>query len=120
MREPFFTYESKPLAQLFAQMRDDHLAVAIVLDEYGGTAGLLTMEDVVEEIVGEIEDEFDDEEEDIEVVKEDEFVVDGSTLSLIHIYFRSYGRLPMWDEESLCKRIEAVSYTHLDVYKRQQ
>ncbi len=64
---------------LFAQMRDDHLAVAIVLDEYGGTAGLLTMEDVVEEIVGEIEDEFDDEEEDIEVVKEDEFVVDGST-----------------------------------------
>ena len=79
MREPFFTYESKPLAQLFAQMRDDHLAVAIVLDEYGGTAGLLTMEDVVEEIVGEIEDEFDDEEEDIEVVKEDEFVVDGST-----------------------------------------
>lgn len=79
MREPFFTYESKSLAELFAQMRADRLAISIVLDEYGGTAGLITMEDLVEEIVGEIEDEFDDEEEDIEIVKEDEFVVDGST-----------------------------------------
>ena len=79
MREPFFTYESKPLSELFAQMRADRLAMAIVLDEYGGTSGLVTMEDMVEEIVGEIADEFDDEEEEIEVVQENEFVVEGST-----------------------------------------
>ncbi|MBR4014663.1 MAG: HlyC/CorC family transporter [Anaerotignum sp.] len=79
MREPFFTYESKPVAELLAEMKTSRLAVAIVLDEYGGTSGLVTMEDIVEEIVGEIEDEYDDEEEEIEIIKENEFVVDGST-----------------------------------------
>lgn len=79
MREPLFTYESKPIAELLTEMKTSRLAVAIVLDEYGGTSGLVTMEDMVEEIVGDISDEYDDDEEEIEVVKEDEFVVDGST-----------------------------------------
>ena len=79
MREPFFTYESKPIAELLAEMKNSRLAVAVVLDEYGGTAGLVTMEDMVEEIVGEIVDEYDDETDEIEVIKENEFVVDGST-----------------------------------------
>lgn len=79
MREPLFTYESKPVAELLTEMKTSRLAVAIVLDEYGGTSGLVTMEDMVEEIVGDISDEYDDDEEEIEVVKEDEFVVDGST-----------------------------------------
>ena len=79
MRDPFFTYESKPLDELLAEMKNSRLAVAIVLDEYGGTSGMITTEDIVEEIVGEIEDEYDDEEEEIEVIKENEFVVDGST-----------------------------------------
>lgn len=79
MREPLFTYESKPLDELLAELNSSRLAVAIVLDEYGGTAGMITTEDIVEEIVGEIEDEYDDEEEEIEVIKDNEFVVDGST-----------------------------------------
>lgn len=79
MRDPFFTYESKPLDELLAELKNSRLAVAIVLDEYGGTSGMITTEDIVEEIVGEIEDEYDDEEEEIEVIKENEFVVDGST-----------------------------------------
>lgn len=79
MREPLFTYESKPTAELLAEMKNSRLAVAIVLDEYGGTAGLVTMEDMIEEIVGEIADEYDDEGEEIEVIKDNEFVVDGST-----------------------------------------
>ncbi len=79
MREPLFTYESKPIAELLTEMKNSRLAVAVVLDEYGGTSGLVTMEDMVEEIVGEIADEYDDEEDEIEVIKENEFVVDGST-----------------------------------------
>ncbi len=78
MREPFFTYESKPVDALFAQMRQDRIGLAIVLDEYGGTAGLVTMEDIVEEIVGDIEDEFDQTEEEIQQIHENEFIVDGS------------------------------------------
>lgn len=78
MREPFFTYESKPTSELFSQMRTKRIPVAIILDEYGGTSGLVTIEDMVEEIVGEIADEYDEQEEEIEVIKEDEYIIGGS------------------------------------------
>ena len=80
MREPFFTYESKPLDELLAELKNSRLAVAIVLDEYGETAGLITLEDLLEEIVGEIRDEYDDNEEDfIKQVGERDYIVEGST-----------------------------------------
>lgn len=78
MRKPFFTYEYKMTADLLADMRLARTQMAIVLDEYGGTAGIVTIEDLIEEIVGDIEDEFDEAEKEIEVIKEDEYVVDGA------------------------------------------
>ena len=62
MRAPFFTYEFKKITQLLEEMKKDKSQMAIVVDEYGGTAGLITIEDLVEVIVGDIEDEYDVEE----------------------------------------------------------
>ena len=78
IREPFFTYEFKKITQLLEEMKIEKSQMAIVVDEYGGTAGLITIEDLVEVIVGDIEDEYDDYDKEIEVVKEDEYIVDGS------------------------------------------
>lgn len=79
MREAFFTYESKEISKLLKEMRTNGKTLAIVLDEYGGTSGLVTVEDMVEEIVGEIIDEYDMEEEGIFIVNENEYIVDGTT-----------------------------------------
>ena len=65
MREPLFTYEFKKTAELMVDLRKTLNNIAIVLDEYGATAGLITMEDMLEEIVGEIRDEYDEDEEDV-------------------------------------------------------
>ncbi|MEY8334056.1 hemolysin family protein [Lachnospiraceae bacterium 47-T17] len=80
MREPFFTYEYKNTYELFMEMKEKAVNLAVVLDEYGVTAGLITMEDLLEEIVGEIRDEYDmDEKEDYEIVEEGrEYRVSGS------------------------------------------
>ena len=80
MREPYFTYEHKNTAELFIEMRKSSISLAIVLDEYGATAGLITLEDLLEEIVGEIRDEYDtDEEDSILPLNDREFIVLGST-----------------------------------------
>ena len=79
LREPYFTYEHKNTANLFIEMRQNSIALAIVLDEYGVTAGLITLEDLLEEIVGEIRDEYDtDEVDDITRLSDREFLVLGS------------------------------------------
>lgn len=79
MREPFFTYEHKNTAELFIKMRDESISMTIVLDEYGDTAGLITLEDLLEEIVGDIHDEYDlDEEQDLIAVGPNEYTIQGS------------------------------------------
>ncbi|MEQ8154613.1 MAG: transporter associated domain-containing protein, partial [Clostridiaceae bacterium] len=78
IREPYYTFEFKKVTELFKEMKKSRNHMAVVLDEYGGTVGIVTIEDLLEEIVGEIDDEYDDLEEDIEVIKEDEYLVDGS------------------------------------------
>ena len=79
LREPYFTYEHKNTANLFIEMRKNSIALAIVLDEYGVTAGLITLEDLLEEIVGEIRDEYDTDEVDaITRLSDREFLVLGS------------------------------------------
>ncbi len=78
IREVYFTYESKPISELFHEMRSKRIPIAIVIDEYGGTSGIVSLEDLIEEIVGEIDDEYDDINTEIEVVKEDEYIVLGT------------------------------------------
>lgn len=79
LREPLYTYEYKKTAELMLEMRKTFNNIAIVLDEYGATAGLITLEDMLEEIVGEIRDEYDqDEEDDVKKIAADEYLVNGS------------------------------------------
>lgn len=78
LREAYYTYEYKKLSELMVEMKKDSVNITIVLDEYGLTAGLITIEDLLEEIVGEIRDEYDYDEEDIfNEVAEGEYIVDG-------------------------------------------
>lgn len=79
LREAYFTYEYKNISELLVEMRDAKFNIAIVLDEYGETAGIITLEDVLEEIVGEIRDEYDEAEEElIQKVNDQEYIVEGS------------------------------------------
>ena len=79
MRPATFIPETKKCSQLFAEMTASKNQMAIIVDEYGGTEGLITMEDLVEAIVGNIQDEYDQEEEEIRQVNDNTFTVDGTT-----------------------------------------
>ena len=79
MREAYFVPESKRCGALFSEMTEKHIQMAIVVDEYGGTAGLVTLEDIVEAIVGNIQDEYDNEDEEISKINETTFTIDGIT-----------------------------------------
>ena len=78
LRKPFFVLESKNIDDLFREMQSKHQHIAILIDEYGGFSGIVTMEDLVEEIMGDIEDEYDeDDEAQIEKLDEHTYVLDG-------------------------------------------
>lgn len=79
LRQPLYTYEFKKVAELMVEMRKTSNNIVIVLDEYGATAGLITLEDMLEEIVGEIRDEYDEDEEDsLTEISPTEYIVEGS------------------------------------------
>ena len=77
MREPYFVPESKPVGDILREFRLSNVHLAIVIDEFGGTYGLVTMEDLLEEIVGEIQDEYDVEEPDFAPTPEGDILIDG-------------------------------------------
>ena len=81
LREPHFTFEHKEVGTLLMEMQEGGISLVIVLDEYGATSGMITMEDILEEIVGEIRDEYDKDETDaiIEMKPGREYLIDGST-----------------------------------------
>ena len=79
IRTPLFVPETIPCGKLFAQMTETRIQLAIVVDEYGGTAGLVTLEDVLEELVGDIEDEYDEEEESIRRIDDRTVIIEGIT-----------------------------------------
>ncbi|EEQ61640.1 hypothetical protein CBFG_05352 [Clostridiales bacterium 1_7_47FAA] len=79
LRQPLYTFESKKLSELMVEMRQTSNNIVIVLDEYGATAGLITLEDILEEIVGDIRDEYDEDEEDELIqLSEGEYLVEGA------------------------------------------
>lgn len=79
MRKAYYVPESKRCGDLFSEMTEKHIQMAIVVDEYGGTAGLVTLEDLLESIVGNIQDEYDNEEDDISKIDETTFTMEGIT-----------------------------------------
>lgn len=78
VKDAYFVPETKNVNELFSEMRKNKKQIAIIIDEYGGTAGLVTMEDILEEIVGDIYDEFDEFENEYEKIDENTFILDGT------------------------------------------
>ena len=81
IREPYFIPESKDIDELFKEMQQNKVQIAIAIDEYGGTAGLITMEDIIEELVGNIFDEYDEEEVDYKKIDENTYILSGTITS---------------------------------------
>ena len=79
LREPYFVPENKKLDDLLVEFQSKRIHLAVVVDEYGGTSGVVSLEDVIEEIVGEISDEFDDDDLMFSKIDENTFVLEGKT-----------------------------------------
>ena len=79
MRPAYYVPETKRCGELFTEMTEKRVQMAVVVDEYGGTAGIVTLEDLLESIVGNIQDEYDQEDEEISIINDTTFEVDGIT-----------------------------------------
>ncbi|MBS1503373.1 MAG: HlyC/CorC family transporter [Bacteroidetes bacterium] len=77
IRKPYFIPETKKINDLMAELKQKRIQIAIVLDEFGGTAGMVTLEDIVEELVGDIQDEYDEEKPIVEKINDTEFIVNA-------------------------------------------
>ncbi|TNF09278.1 MAG: HlyC/CorC family transporter [Bacillota bacterium] len=100
IRPPYFIPESKKTSELFKEMQKQKNHIAIVLDEYGGTAGIVTIEDLIEEIVGNIFDEYDEEEEEIKQIDDITYEIDG-LLSISDVEDVIEANLPVDDYDTL-------------------
>ena len=78
LRKAYFVSENKPINQVFKELQVNKVQLAIVVDEYGGTAGIITMEDIIEELVGNILDEYDDDEIEYEILDDNTFRINGN------------------------------------------
>jgi CBS domain containing-hemolysin-like protein len=77
IRKPYFVPETKKINDLLSELQQKRIQIAIVIDEFGGTAGMVTLEDIVEEIVGEIQDEYDEEKPIVEKISDNEFIINA-------------------------------------------
>ncbi len=100
VRSPYFVASSKPTDQLFREMQRKKTHIAIIIDEYGGTAGLVTIEDLLEEIVGNIFDEYDEEEKEYEIIDDNTYLIRG-TADLDDVQELLQVKLPVDDYETL-------------------
>ena len=134
LRNVYYIPESKKVDELLQELQQRKVHIAIVVDEYGGTAGLVTIEDILEEIVGEIQDEYDSEEAFMEVLSEDEIIFNGRmdlddvnhimglelptdrTDTLGGLVYSNLGRVPVVGDRI---RIQHVEITVLSVVRRQ-
>lgn len=88
IKKPYFVPASKRINELFKELQKNKIHIAVVIDEYGGTAGIITLEDLLEEIVGNIFDEYDEDEKDILKLDDHTFIINGATsLDAIEDYF---------------------------------
>ena len=87
LRKPYFVPENKKLDDLLTEFQSKRIHLAVVVDEYGGTSGVVSLEDVIEEIVGEISDEFDDDDLMYSKIDENTFVLEGKPTSKIFTEF---------------------------------
>lgn len=136
IRMPLFVPETIPCGKLFAQMTETHIQLAIVVDEYGGTAGLVTMEDIIEELVGEIEDEYDDEEQSVTQIDDSTFIFDGACdiedveealgvklpegdyNTIAGFVINRLGTVPNEESKGVAAEYDGVRFTVLDVTDR--